>query len=67
VKPQAAALLEALVASRPTSWPPPLYLTLEQAIQFTGLGESELRRCAKGLPRGPRGALVYRRKDLEAL
>jgi hypothetical protein len=67
-KSQAAALpalLEALVSARREWWP--LYLNLEQAMEFTGLGETELRRCAKGAPRGPRGALVYRRKDLEEL
>jgi hypothetical protein len=44
-----------------------LYLVEDEAVRYTGLGAAELRRCAKGATRGPRGALVYRRADLEAL
>jgi hypothetical protein len=62
------ALLEALADGRQwANWPAPLYLTEEQAIRYTGLGAAELRRCAKGATRGPRGALVYRRADLDEL
>jgi hypothetical protein len=44
-----------------------LYLTEDEAVRYTGLGQAELRRCARGATRGPRGAFVYRRRDLEAL
>ena len=48
---------------------PPLWLRFDQAIAFTGLGESRLRELVeKGdirTERGPRGAVVLSRADLE--
>jgi len=48
---------------------PPLWLRFDQAVAFTGLGESRLRELVeKGdirTERGPRGAVVLSRADLE--
>lgn len=44
-----------------------LWLTEDEAVRYTGLGRGYLERKAKAERIGPRGALVYRRKDLDAL
>jgi hypothetical protein len=41
-----------------------VYLSEDEAIRYTGLGRGQLAGAVK---RGPRGARVYRRTDLEAL
>jgi hypothetical protein len=46
-----------------------LYLTEDEAVRYTGLGRAYLRTLtsAEGRKIGPRGALVYKRAELEAL
>jgi len=60
--------LAAIVA---TMQAPPLWLQYPEAVLFTGLGESRLREFVKAgqvkTDRGPRGAVVLLRTDLEKL
>lgn len=44
-----------------------LYLSEDEAVRFTGLGKTELRRTLKPSKRGPRAANVYKRAELERL
>jgi len=48
---------------------PPLWLRYDQAVAYTGLGESRLRELVERgdirTERGPRGAVVLSRADLE--
>lgn len=43
------------------------FLTEDEAASYTGMGKVFLRKVVTPLPNGPRGALIYRREDLEAL
>ena len=51
--------------------PPPMqprpFMTLDEASQYTGLGKSYIAAHVEGLNAGPHGAMVYRRRDLDAL
>jgi hypothetical protein len=59
-------LLEALLAALPErSQYIPLWLIEDEAMRYSGLGREGLRSKYAGQKIGPRGALVYRRKDLE--
>lgn len=44
-----------------------LWLTEDEAVRYTGVGRGALRARVTPEAIGPRGALVYRRRDLEAL
>ena len=57
---------EALAEPRP-QWPPPLYLTEAEAVRYSGLGIGFLRSAVAWKRSGPRGCLVCRRADLDAL
>jgi hypothetical protein len=43
------------------------YLTIEEAIAYTGLGEFFITAKVKTHPIGPRASLVYKRSDLDKL
>jgi hypothetical protein len=43
------------------------YLTLEQAVEYTGLGKAYIREHATGWPIGPHRSTVFRRADLDKL
>jgi hypothetical protein len=43
------------------------YLTIEEAIEYTGCGEFHIIGKVKGYPIGPRGKLVYRPAELDKL
>lgn len=57
------AIVEAL-AKHPMARTVPLYLTEQQAIQYTGLGRTALRNLAGRYAVGPRRAKLYRRSEL---
>jgi hypothetical protein len=49
----------------------PAALTMDEAIAFTGMGEAVIRQWSRSgkvrfLPRGPKGALVALKTDLQA-
>ncbi len=44
-----------------------LFLTEAEAVAYSGLGSAYLRQFVPGENKGPHGARVYRRRDLEAL
>jgi hypothetical protein len=44
-----------------------LFLTEAEAVAYSGLGSAYLRQMVVGETKGPRGARVYRRRDLDAL
>lgn len=50
-----------------TGWPAPLWMTEREAARYTGLGIGYIRSRLTGQKIGPRGALVYRRSDLDSL
>jgi hypothetical protein len=50
-----------------TEWPVPLWLTEEQAVRYSGLGIGHLRGTVAWRKIGPRGSLVCKRADLDAL
>jgi hypothetical protein len=58
--------LEAISEPRVT-WPVPLWLNEEQAVQYSGLGVGFLRSAVQWRKIGPRGSLVCRRADLDSL
>jgi hypothetical protein len=61
-------LLEALSRRLPLSeLAHKLWLTEDEAVMFSGLGKGYLRKSLEPKPIGPRGAMVYRRRDIEAL
>lgn len=61
------ALVAALQASGPVPLAQKLFLTEAEAVAYSGLGTAHLRQLVAAEKKGPRGARVYRRRDLEAL
>jgi hypothetical protein len=61
-------LLEAFARRTPlTDLAVKLWLTEDEAAAYSGLGKGYVRKALEPKPIGTRGALVYRRKDIEAL
>src|SRR5512146_198105 len=60
-------MAEFLGAFARRSGPVPLWLNEEEAVRYSGLGIGHLRNAVTWRKIGPRGSLVCRRSDLDAL
>jgi predicted DNA-binding transcriptional regulator AlpA len=71
VVPTSAAVVPTSEEPKPAVVPLPIdhkrYLTLDQAVEYTGLGKAYIREHATGWPIGPHRSTVFRRADLDKL